>query len=146
MAHQPLEGRRLPIIEVSRSHSDTDIHTLGKTPLYERSPRHRDLYLTTHNTNKRQTSMPQAGFEQAVPVSERTETHAIDCAATGTGISKNRPTKIVKETFRTTNSAASVTYVFFETILIGKFMLDRIPGLQLSGLRYRRLVVNCNQH
>jgi hypothetical protein len=25
-------------------------------------------------------------------------------------------------------------------------MLDRIMGLQLSGLRYRRLVVNCNQH
>jgi hypothetical protein len=45
--------------------------TLGKTPLDEGSARRRDLYLTTHNTHKRQTSMPPAGFEQAIPASER---------------------------------------------------------------------------
>jgi hypothetical protein len=34
-------------------------HTkLGKTPLDEGPARRRDLYLTTHNTHKRQTSMP----------------------------------------------------------------------------------------
>jgi hypothetical protein len=34
-------------------------HTpLGKTPLDERSTRRRDLYLITHHTHKRQTSMP----------------------------------------------------------------------------------------
>jgi hypothetical protein len=34
-------------------------HTaLGRTSLDERSARHRNLYLTTHNTHKRQISMP----------------------------------------------------------------------------------------
>jgi hypothetical protein len=32
--------------------------TLGRTPLDEGPARRRDLYLTTHNTHKRQTSMP----------------------------------------------------------------------------------------
>jgi hypothetical protein len=36
--------------------SDTHTHTLGRTPLDERSARRRDLYLTTHNTHNRQTS------------------------------------------------------------------------------------------
>ena len=29
--------------------------------------------------------MPQAGFELAIPASERPQIHALDCAATGTG-------------------------------------------------------------
>jgi hypothetical protein len=33
--------------------------TFGRTPLDEWSARRRDLYLTTHNSRKRQTSMPQ---------------------------------------------------------------------------------------
>ena len=36
--------------------------TVGRTPLDEWSARCRDLYLTTHNTYNRQTSMPPAGF------------------------------------------------------------------------------------
>jgi hypothetical protein len=36
--------------------------TLGRTPLYEWSAQRRDLYLTTHSTNKRQLSMPPDGF------------------------------------------------------------------------------------
>jgi hypothetical protein len=32
--------------------------TVSRTPLDKWSARHRDLYLTTHNTNNRQTSMP----------------------------------------------------------------------------------------
>jgi hypothetical protein len=36
--------------------------TLGRTPLDEEPARRRDLYLTTHNTHKRQTSMPPLGF------------------------------------------------------------------------------------
>jgi hypothetical protein len=43
-------------VEVSRSHIRHT--TLGRTPLDEWSARRRDLYLTTHNTHKRQTSMP----------------------------------------------------------------------------------------
>jgi hypothetical protein len=37
--------------------------TVGRNPLNEWSVRSRDLYLTTHNTHNRQTSMPRVGFE-----------------------------------------------------------------------------------
>jgi len=36
--------------------------TVGRTPLDEWSARHRDLYLTTHNTHNWQTSMPPSGI------------------------------------------------------------------------------------
>ena len=36
--------------------------TVGRNPLDEWSARRRDLYLTTHNTHNRQTSMPPVGF------------------------------------------------------------------------------------
>jgi len=62
------------------------ITTIGRTPLDEWSARHIELYLTTHNIHNRQISMPQAGFEPAIPASERPQTHAIGrAAATGTG-------------------------------------------------------------
>jgi hypothetical protein len=67
--------------------------TLGRTPLDEWSARRRDLYLTTHNTQKRQTSMPPAGFEPAIPASERPQTHALDSAVTGIGWFKFRNNK-----------------------------------------------------
>ena len=35
---------------------------VGRTPLDEWSARRRDLYLTTHNTHNRQTSMPPGGI------------------------------------------------------------------------------------
>jgi hypothetical protein len=59
--------------------------TLCRTPLEEGSARRRDLYLTSHNTHKRQTSMPPLGFEPTILVSERPQTHALDRAATGIG-------------------------------------------------------------
>jgi len=47
-------------------------HTpLIRTPLDDGSARRRELYLTTHNTHKRQTFMSPAGFEPAVSASER---------------------------------------------------------------------------
>ena len=57
--------------------------TLGRTPLDEWPARRRDLYLTTYNTQKTETSMPPARFEPAIPASERPQTHALDGAATG---------------------------------------------------------------
>jgi len=36
--------------------------TVGRTPLDEWSARRRDLYLTTHNSHNRQTSMPPGGI------------------------------------------------------------------------------------
>jgi hypothetical protein len=41
--------------------------------------------LTTHNTHKRQISMPPAGFEPTTPAGERPQTHALNHAATWTG-------------------------------------------------------------
>jgi hypothetical protein len=48
---QPLVDQDLLIIEALRSHS-VGHSTLGRTPLEERSARRRDLYLTTHKTQK----------------------------------------------------------------------------------------------
>ena len=84
MAQQPLVGQGLLSIEASRSHFFRHI-TLGRTSLDESSARRIDLYLTTHNTHKRQTSMPPAGFEPTIPASERPQTHALDRTATGIG-------------------------------------------------------------
>jgi hypothetical protein len=71
---------------LSRLHDHTQTHTtLGVTPLGEWSARRRDLYLTTHKAHKRQTSVPLAGFEPAIPASERPQTHALDRASTGIG-------------------------------------------------------------
>jgi len=77
-----LSGQGLLVIEDSLSHSV--IHTrIDRTPLDEWSARRRGLYLTTHNTHKRQTSTPPAEFELTIPASERPQTHALDRAVTG---------------------------------------------------------------
>ena len=61
--------------------------TLVRTPLDEYSARRRDLYyLTTHNTHKKQTCMPQSGFEPATPPSYRPHTHALHRAAPEIGL------------------------------------------------------------
>jgi hypothetical protein len=84
MAQQPLVGEGLLIIKASRSLSAK--HTIfRRTSLDKWSARRRDLYMTTHNTHKRQTTMPPAGVEPAIPESERPQTHAWDRAATGIG-------------------------------------------------------------
>ena len=68
--------------------------TLGRTPVDEWSALRTDLYLTRHNTHKRQTSMPSAlcgiptpsaGFQPAIWESERPQTHALDDAVTEIG-------------------------------------------------------------
>jgi hypothetical protein len=50
------------------THNDTLTH--GSTLLDERSELRRALYLTTHNTHKRQWFMYPAGFETATTASE----------------------------------------------------------------------------
>jgi len=44
-----------------------DTLTLGRTLQDEGSDRLRDLYLTTHNTDKEETAMSPSGFEPAIP-------------------------------------------------------------------------------
>jgi hypothetical protein len=84
MARQPLGGQGLLIF---RGLAITHFRytTLGRTPLDKWPFRRRDLYLTTHNTHKRQTSMPPAGFEPTILSSERPQTHTLDRVATGIG-------------------------------------------------------------
>jgi hypothetical protein len=85
MARQPYLG--LGLLVSSRFHDHTHLrhNTVGRTPLDEESARRRDLYLTSHNTHKRQTSMPPVGFDPTIPASERPKTHVLDRTATGIG-------------------------------------------------------------
>ena len=78
MAQQPIVGQGLLIIEASPSHSDTP-HSVGLLLTSDQPV----AGTTTHNTHKRQTSMPPAVFEPAVPASERPQTHALARTATG---------------------------------------------------------------
>jgi len=64
MARQPLVGQGLLTVEVSRSHSDTQQSV--ELPWMDDQP-DRDLYLTTHNTFKRKTSLSSTGFKPAIP-------------------------------------------------------------------------------
>jgi hypothetical protein len=77
----------LGLLVSSRFHDHTHLrHTTdGRTPLDEGSARRRDLYLTTHNTHKIQTSMPPVGFGPTILVSEQPKTHALDRTVTGIG-------------------------------------------------------------
>jgi hypothetical protein len=50
--------------------------TLDRTPPVKWPAQRRDLYLTTHNTHKREKSMPEVGFKPGIPASERPHTHA----------------------------------------------------------------------
>ena len=66
-------------VKVSSSHSETHC----RTPLNDWCVSRRDLYLTTHNTHKRQTAMHPVGFKPAIPTSKRPQIHAVECVATG---------------------------------------------------------------
>ena len=70
-----LVGQGLFKLRFSVRHA-TDV----RTPLDEGSARRRDLYLTSHNTYRRQTSVLLAGFKLA-----------LERSATGIGKSKFRP-------------------------------------------------------
>jgi hypothetical protein len=73
------------IIEASRSHSVRHT-THSRTPLDKWSARCRNLYLTTYNTHKRQTSMSLAVFEPTLSASEWPQTHTLDRVATAISI------------------------------------------------------------
>jgi len=69
----------------SRARARTRTHTHSSSPLDEGSALRRDLYLTTHNTHKRQTSMLPVSFEPVMPGSERPQTYALYRAHIATG-------------------------------------------------------------
>jgi len=69
MVQPPPLGHGHLIIKASWSRSVR--HTrLNRTPVDEWSTRGRDLYSTTHNTHKRQTSMPPAGIGPTVAATD----------------------------------------------------------------------------
>ena len=85
MALWPSAGYGLLILGVFRD--QTRRHTtVGRTPLDEWSARRRHLCLTTHNIHSRRTPMPPAGLEPTISAGERSQTHALDRSATGTGL------------------------------------------------------------
>jgi hypothetical protein len=57
--------------------------TLRRTPLDKGSARRRKIYLLRLNNQRRQTSIPPAGFEPAILASEQPQTDALDHAANG---------------------------------------------------------------
>jgi hypothetical protein len=80
MPRQPPSGPRPPHcwgLETTVKHT-----TLGRTHLNEWTDRHRDLYLTTHNTHK-WTPMSPTGFEPAIRLREQPQNHVLDRSPTG---------------------------------------------------------------
>ena len=69
------------------THSDTTL-SVGLLWTSDRSVAETSTW-QTHDTHNRQTSMPSAGFEPAIPAGERLQTHALDRSATGIGICWN---------------------------------------------------------
>ena len=93
-------GQDLLVITITHRHT-----TLGRTPLDEWSAWRRDLYLTTLNTHKTQTSRPPAVFEPTIPASKRPQSHALDRVATGIGCITRSTTFIyTRESSLKTNS------------------------------------------
>jgi len=83
MAQQPLVGQGLLITEASRSQSDTSqsIRLLWTSD----RPDAETCTFTTQKTHKRQTPMTPAGFEPAIPASDRPQNHALERATTAIG-------------------------------------------------------------
>jgi hypothetical protein len=104
-ALQSLVGQGLLTVEASQSHSHT--HTLGRTPVHEWSGRRKAFYLKTNNTHTRQTSMTLAGFEPAIPASERSQVHVLDSADTGIGYVRLYRCKSTHRTFSPSTADSS---------------------------------------
>jgi hypothetical protein len=81
--------------------------TIGRSPLDECSACRRDLYMTTHNTNKRQISMPPVGFEPTISADEWPLGLAVNCI---------RPNS-------KTNEHAIILHVHL-TVLMNAFVLE----------------------
>jgi hypothetical protein len=69
MARKAVVGQSLLTVEVSQSHSETP-HPVGHLWTSDQPEAE-----TTHNTHKRQTTVPPAAFGLAVPGSDRPQTH-----------------------------------------------------------------------
>ena len=77
-----LVGQIFIIVEASQSHSGT-LQSVGL--LWTSDQPNTDLYMTTHKTHNRQTSMPLEAFEPTVSSSEWLRTHTLNSTVTGIG-------------------------------------------------------------
>ena len=111
-----------------------DTHTLNTTPLDVGSARHRDIYLTTHNINKRQIFMPPAGFERTVSESE--QTHALYHTATGTGYWYKCESWNLKYLMK-----AKGSFVLYLLIRLGSLRTIISGRMQESNLKCYRLLL-----
>ena len=84
----PKASLGIPILENSVTQRRT---TVSRTSLDEWSARRRDLYLSTHNTHNRHTSMPPVGFKPTISAGQQPQTYALDRTVTGTGSSLYTP-------------------------------------------------------
>jgi len=77
----------------ARAHTHTHTHTHIQTHSIDSCRRgigrRREKYLTQHNTHKRQLSMSPAGFEPAIPASQRAQTHFLRLLLSVSAILKN---------------------------------------------------------
>jgi hypothetical protein len=83
LAPQPPVGQGFLIIDASRSHSDTT-HAVGLLWTSDQPDAQNSTWQHT-TLYKKQTSLLAAGFETAIPSSERPQPLALDRAATGVG-------------------------------------------------------------
>ena len=67
-----------------RAHSQTP-HSAGLLWTSDRLVAKTSTWKTTHNIRNGQTSIPPAGFEPAIPASDRPQTYALDHTTTGIG-------------------------------------------------------------
>jgi hypothetical protein len=113
--------------------------TVGRTPLDEWPARRRDLYLTTHSTHKRQTSMPTVGFEPTILVSERPQTHTLD----------RRPLGSANETSALANvldklAVFSSSVVFDRDANDSHFVFETLVDFTLQSNEQDKVVLSCS--
>jgi hypothetical protein len=103
--------------------------TLGRTPLDGWSARRRDLYLTTHNTHKRQICVPRVGFESRILANERRKSHTLDRPATGIGDNAKYPCHM----FSTYNY---LYIIMLFIIILGLFCISiQLRGFRINAVR-----------
>jgi hypothetical protein len=86
MAQQHLVSRDILIVEASRSRSDTP-HTIGF--LWTRDQSDEEISIWQHTVHTRENIKAAERFEPAFPTNERSQTHALDSAATGINLLGN---------------------------------------------------------
>jgi hypothetical protein len=115
------------------------------TPLVKGPAFRKDLYLTTNNTHNRQTSMPSAGFEPTIPVSERSYTRALDRVVNGIGKCSLR--RVIFPPRLPTNVSICFSYITLHvTYLSSPILIDLLDLKYLVHFKLRCCSLCCFLH